>query len=59
MPPAIEFHNVVKSYQALRPLRVAALTVAEGQRVSLTGLDRAGAELFVNLVNGAVVPDEG
>ncbi len=59
MPPAIEFHNVVKNYQALRPLRVAALAVAEGQRVSLTGLDRAGAELFVNLVNGAVVPDEG
>jgi ABC-type transporter Mla maintaining outer membrane lipid asymmetry ATPase subunit MlaF len=56
---AIEFRNVVKNYQALRPLRVAALDVAEQQRVSITGLDRAGAELFVNLVNGAVLPDQG
>jgi len=59
VPPAIEFQDVVKNYQALRPLRVAALSVAEHQRVSISGLDRAGAELFVNLVNGAVLPDQG
>ena len=59
MPPAIEFENVVKRYQALRPLRVQHLTVAEGERVSITGLDRAAAELFVNLVNGSVLPDQG
>lgn len=57
--PAIEIVGVTKSYAALRPLRIAALTVAAGERVALSGLDAGGAELLVNLVTGASLPDAG
>ena len=40
--------GVVKNYRGLRPLRVAALDVAPGDRVAIEGLDRAAAEMFVN-----------
>ncbi len=51
--------GVTKDYRGLRPLRVASLVVHEGERVAIAGLDRAAAEIFVNLINGAVVPDSG
>lgn len=57
--PAIEIAGVSKSYAALRPLRIASLAVAPGERVALTGIDAGGAELLVNLVTGASLPDEG
>lgn len=57
--PAIEIAGVVKDYRALRPLRIAALAVEEGDRVAIAGTDRNAAEVFVNLVNGALVPDAG
>jgi ABC-type transporter Mla maintaining outer membrane lipid asymmetry ATPase subunit MlaF len=57
--PAIELSGVVKDYHALRPLRIASLSVEPGDRVALSGLDRAAAETFVNLVNGALLPDQG
>lgn len=57
--PAIEITGVTKSYAALRPLRIAALTVSSGERVALSGIDAGGAELLVNLVTGASLPDEG
>src|SRR4051794_13480792 len=56
---AIELAGVVKDYRALRPLRVASLSVEPGDRVALSGFDRAAAETFVNLVNGALLPDQG
>jgi ABC-type transporter Mla maintaining outer membrane lipid asymmetry ATPase subunit MlaF len=55
----VELRGVVKNYGGLRPLRVAALDVRAGERVAIDGLDRITAELFVNLLNGAVLPDEG
>ncbi len=57
--PALAIAHVVKDYRGLRPLRLAALTVREGERVSLAGFDRASAEIFINLINGAVLPDTG
>jgi ABC-type transporter Mla maintaining outer membrane lipid asymmetry ATPase subunit MlaF len=57
--PAIEIIGVTKSYAALRPLRIASLSVAAGERVALSGIDAGGAELLVNLVTGASLPDEG
>jgi ABC-type lipoprotein export system ATPase subunit len=33
--------------------------VQQRDRITLTGLDPAGAELFVNLVTGAALPDDG
>jgi predicted ABC-type transport system involved in lysophospholipase L1 biosynthesis ATPase subunit len=56
---AIEIAGITKRYQALRPLRIARLILEPGDRVALAGFDAAAAELFVNLVTGAAVPDEG
>jgi putative ABC transport system ATP-binding protein len=55
----ISAHKVVKTYQALRPLRIESLDVRERAIVSLMGLDAAAAEMFVGLVTGAVLPDSG
>jgi ABC-type lipoprotein export system ATPase subunit len=56
---ALEFDCVVKDYRGLRPLRVANLSVAIGERVALAGLDVPAAETFVNLATGSGLPDEG
>jgi ABC-type transporter Mla maintaining outer membrane lipid asymmetry ATPase subunit MlaF len=55
----VEVRGVVKNFGGLRPLRVASLEVHAGERVAIEGFDRVTAELFVNLLNGAVLPDEG
>jgi phospholipid/cholesterol/gamma-HCH transport system ATP-binding protein len=55
----LELHNVRKQYQALRPLRLRELTIGPAERVAIAGLDGAAAELLVNLVTGASLPDEG
>ena len=57
--PAVEIVDVTKNYAALRPLRIASLSVAAGERVAISGIDAGGAELFVNLVTGASLPDAG
>jgi putative ABC transport system ATP-binding protein len=59
MTAALEIENVRKNYSGLRPLRLNLLRVAEAERVAVIGLDAAAAELFVNLVTGAALPDEG
>jgi ABC-type lipoprotein export system ATPase subunit len=48
-----------KNYGALRPLRIERLEVHAGERVALGGLDGPAAEILVNLVTGATLPDEG
>jgi ABC-type sulfate/molybdate transport systems ATPase subunit len=55
----LEFAGVTKNFGGLRPLRVAALRVATGQRLAVLGFDRPGAEVFVNLATGATLPDAG
>jgi ABC-type polar amino acid transport system ATPase subunit len=50
---------VSKQYGALRPLRVVRLTVGGGDQVAIVGLDRPAAEVLINLVTGASLPDEG
>jgi ABC-type transporter Mla maintaining outer membrane lipid asymmetry ATPase subunit MlaF len=57
--PFLEISGVSKAYQGLRPLRVKRLSVGRGDHFSLFGFDAAAAEVFVNLVTGASVPDEG
>ena len=57
--PAIEMTGVVKNYSALRPLRVASLSIARSERVAIAGIDAVGAEVFLNLVTGASLPDGG
>jgi putative ABC transport system ATP-binding protein len=58
-PTLLEISNVSKDYRGLRPLRIASLTVAAGDRIALLGLDQTSAEVFVNLITGASLPDRG
>jgi ABC-type uncharacterized transport system ATPase subunit len=57
--PVLEIADVRKAYSGLRPLRLRSLSIAAAERVAVLGLDAAAAELLVNLVTGAVLPDEG
>jgi ABC-type branched-subunit amino acid transport system ATPase component len=57
--PVLQLVNVRKQYQSLRPLRVNDLCVGRGERVALSGFDAGAAEVLVNLVTGASLPDEG
>lgn len=57
--PLIELRGVVKAYQSLRPLRIAEMVITATDRLALSGLDAGAAEMFVHLVTGASVPDEG
>jgi putative ABC transport system ATP-binding protein len=55
----LELTDVRKSYSGLRPLRIGALVVRAGERVAVSGLDAGAAEMLVNLVTGATLPDDG
>ena len=57
--PVLRLTRIRKQYNALRPLRLNDLSIAAGERVALSGLDAGAAEVLVNLVTGASVPDEG
>ena len=60
MPAAVlEIDGVIKAYGGLRPLRLRRLTVAPAEQIALAGFDQTTAEVFVNLVTGATLPDEG
>ena len=55
----LEISGVVKDYRALRPLRIASFSVQSGEHVALVGLDEVAAEVFTNLVTGAILPESG
>jgi putative ABC transport system ATP-binding protein len=57
--PVLELTDVSKDYRGLRPLRIASLSVGRGEQVALVGFDQPSAEVFVNLVTGATLPDRG
>jgi ABC-type transporter Mla maintaining outer membrane lipid asymmetry ATPase subunit MlaF len=57
--PVLELSDVSKDYRGLRPLRIAGLTVQAGEHIAIIGLDQTTAEVFVNLVTGATLPDRG
>jgi predicted ABC-type transport system involved in lysophospholipase L1 biosynthesis ATPase subunit len=57
--PIIHIAALSKTYTALRPLRVAELSVGRRDRIVLSGFDELAAEMFVYLVTGASLPDEG
>ena len=57
--PVVQLDAVVKDYHGLRPLRVARFTLQEAQSVALVGFDQAMAEVLVNLITGAMLPDAG
>jgi ABC-type transporter Mla maintaining outer membrane lipid asymmetry ATPase subunit MlaF len=57
--PVLELLEVTKDYRGLRPLRIARLVIGRGESAALIGLDQTAAEVFVNLVTGATLPDRG
>jgi ABC-type transporter Mla maintaining outer membrane lipid asymmetry ATPase subunit MlaF len=63
MGPDIEvpivLKDVEKQYGGLRPLRVRDLRVPAGRATMLMGFDRPSAEVFVNLITGAALPESG
>jgi len=58
-PPILELSDVSKDYRGLRPLRISSLTLRPAERVAVLGLDATAAEVFVNLITGAALPDRG
>ena len=59
MPPLIEMAGVSRSHAAPAPLRIQHLAVSAGDRLVIGGLDEGAAEMFVLLVTGAALPEEG
>jgi len=55
----VQLRKVTKDYRSLRPLRVDALDLHEGRALALLGFDQVMAEVLVDLITGAIVPDEG
>lgn len=58
-PPLIEMTGVVKSGPGLGPLRIEQFAVSRGDRLVISGLDAPSAEVFLNLITGAAIADEG
>jgi len=57
--PVLALRDVSKDYRGLRPLRIRQFDLHDGEAVALVGFDQITAEVFVNLVTGATVPDAG
>ena len=55
----VHIRNVVKDYRSLRPLRIASLDLRSGQTLALSGFDRMTAEILVDLITAAIIPDTG
>lgn len=55
----VTVQQLEKNYQALRPLRIAALTLERAGLIAVMGLDAQAAEMLVALMTGAVLPDTG
>ncbi len=59
MDAVIQVQSLRKNYGGLRPLRLSSLSVMPGERVAIVGLDAPAAEVLVNMLTGAMLPDEG
>ena len=55
----LEVSGLVKQRASPEPLRIARLIVRRGDRLTISGFDANAAELFMHLVTGAAVPEEG
>jgi ABC-type transporter Mla maintaining outer membrane lipid asymmetry ATPase subunit MlaF len=55
----VRLRTVSKDYRSLRPLRIAELDVPPGRSLALVGFDQLMAEVFVDLITGAILPDSG
>jgi ABC-type transporter Mla maintaining outer membrane lipid asymmetry ATPase subunit MlaF len=57
--PLVAVRGITKDYRGLRPLRISSFDLHAGQSVALLGFDQVTAELLVNLITGAILPDSG
>ena len=55
----VSLRDVIKDYKHLRPLRVEHFELREAESVALLGFDQTAAEILVNLITGATLPDSG
>src|SRR5262245_29477660 len=55
----VRLRGVSKDYRSLRPLRIAELDLIPGRSLALLGFDQTMAEVFVDLITAAVLPDKG
>jgi ABC-type lipoprotein export system ATPase subunit len=55
----VALREVIKDYKSLRPLRVQHFELHQGESVALLGFDQTAAEILVNLITGATLPDSG
>jgi putative ABC transport system ATP-binding protein len=51
--------DVSRDFHSLRPLRIKQLELGSTDTTAILGLDRAAAEVFVNMISGATLPDQG
>jgi D-xylose transport system ATP-binding protein len=58
-PPVLEARGVSKRYGAVRALEGVSLAVAPGEVVGLVGDNGAGKSTLVNIIAGALRPDDG
>ena len=57
--PLVQVREVTKDYRALRPLRLQEFDLHAGESVAFLGFDLAMAEVLVNMITGAILPDSG
>lgn len=57
--PVLSVRQMSKDYRGLRPLRIADLSLDAAERCAILGLDQSMAEVFVDLVTGRTLPDQG
>jgi ABC-type lipoprotein export system ATPase subunit len=55
----VRLRGVSKDYRSLRPLRIAELDVHPRRSLALLGFDQIMAEVLVDLITGAILPDSG
>jgi ABC-type transporter Mla maintaining outer membrane lipid asymmetry ATPase subunit MlaF len=55
----LRLRGVSKDYRSLRPLRIAELDLTPGRSLALLGFDQTMAEVFVDLITAAILPDTG
>jgi ABC-type transporter Mla maintaining outer membrane lipid asymmetry ATPase subunit MlaF len=55
----VQLRSVRKDFSGLRPLRIEWLDIHQGQSMALLGFDQVTAEVLVNLITGAMLPDNG